>query len=63
MTDKKITQFMRIFSIVLLLLTSIHTYAQDNDIAAVKDSKKILPERERARVMNEWLRWRQASEK
>ena len=58
MTDKKITQFIWIFSIVLLLLTSIHAYAQDNNIAAVKDSKKILPERERARVMNGWLKWR-----
>lgn len=58
MTDKKITQFIWIFSIVLLLLTAIHAYAQDYGVAAVKDSHKILPERERARVMNEWLKWR-----
>ena len=58
MIDKKIKKFIGFFSIVLLLLTAIHAYAQDNDIAAVKDSKKILPERERARVMNGWLKWR-----
>lgn len=58
MIDKKIKKFIGFFSIVLLLLTAIHAYAQDNDIAAVKDSYKILPERDRASVMNEWLKWR-----
>lgn len=32
--------------------------SQAQEVAGVKDSKNILPERERARVMNEWLKWR-----
>ncbi len=34
------------------------SYARDYGNAAVNDSQKILPEMERARVRNEWLRWR-----
>jgi len=32
--------------------------AQENDVAAVDDSHNILPQRARAKVMNDWLRWR-----
>ena len=41
----------------LCLISGIASvFAQE--IADVKDSKNILPEKERARVQNEWLRWR-----
>lgn len=43
---------------VILVGTSRVLVAQENDVAAVDDSQNILPLRERARVMNEWLRWR-----
>ncbi len=32
--------------------------AQEMDVAAVDDSHNILPQRERAKVMNDWLKWR-----
>ena len=32
--------------------------AQDLGVSDVRDSENILPERERARIMNEWLHWR-----
>ncbi len=32
--------------------------AAAQEIAAAKDFKNILPEKDRARVMNEWLKWR-----
>lgn len=45
--------------VIVLLLTVINLgFAEDYGVAAVNDSTKILPERERAWVMNEWLRWR-----
>ncbi len=49
---------LRMICLVFLILTGSHSLAQVADVAAVKDSKKILPEQERARVMNEWLKWR-----
>ena len=54
-------QFLKIFRIIslalLFLLTSI-SYSQDHGVAAVNNIHNILPEKERARVMNEWLKWR-----
>jgi Xaa-Pro aminopeptidase len=40
----------------VLFLGVIGAFGQD--IADVRDSDNILPERERARIMNEWLEWR-----
>jgi Xaa-Pro aminopeptidase len=40
-----------------LLLSGISPAAAQ-EIANVQDYKQILPERERARVVNEWLKWR-----
>jgi len=34
------------------------SFAQDIGLTDVKDSYNILPERKRAEVMNEWLKWR-----
>jgi len=45
------------FLALLLSLGSL-SLAQDYGVSAVNDSSKILPESERARVKNEWLRWR-----
>lgn len=47
-----------IFLGLLLLGTAAGVFAQDPGVAGVKDSKNILPERERAQVMNDWLKWR-----
>ncbi len=43
--------------ILLFILTSL-SYSQDYGIQAVNDEWNILPEKDRARVMNEWLEWR-----
>jgi methionine aminopeptidase len=43
--------------IIGLLLTGI-SGAVAQEIADVKDYKNILPEKDRAEVMNEWLKWR-----
>jgi Xaa-Pro aminopeptidase len=54
---------MRNFGIAFLLMamvtgTAASATTQEFGGAAVKDIEKILPERERAAVYNEWLRWR-----
>ena len=49
--------FLRIAALALLLMT-LASVAVAQNIANVGDSKNILPEKERARVMNEWLKWR-----
>jgi Xaa-Pro aminopeptidase len=44
-----------------LLVLSILTgglYSQENTVADVNDSNNILPEKKRAEVMNNWLKWR-----
>ncbi len=53
----------RIYSVAVLLLVillgaTVPSAAQEFGGAAVKDIEKILPERERAEIYNEWLRWR-----
>jgi Xaa-Pro aminopeptidase len=42
----------------VFLLTVCFSFAQDVGLTGVQDSKNILPERERAGIQNEWLRWR-----
>ncbi|MBS3818854.1 aminopeptidase P family protein [bacterium] len=44
--------------VLFLLLGGIFGSAQDYGVPLVKDSQNILPERERAQVKNEWLKWR-----
>lgn len=58
MSYKQIKKFFWIFSLLILFFIPCFSYTQDYGVAAVDDSHKILPERERARVMNEWLKWR-----
>jgi Xaa-Pro aminopeptidase len=45
-------------SVFFLLLFALISFAAAQEIANVGDSKSILPEKERARVTNEWLKWR-----
>lgn len=56
--DQRQRRILKIFSLALLLLIATSSFSQDYGVSTVNDSQKILPERERARVMNEWLRWR-----
>ncbi|NQT80634.1 MAG: aminopeptidase P family protein [Candidatus Aminicenantes bacterium] len=58
MSNQQLLKAFKIFSFVFLLLVASNSYSQDYGVASVNDSYKILPERERAKVMNEWLRWR-----
>lgn len=58
MSCQQIKKFFWIFSLLILFFIPCFSYTQDYGVAAVDDSHKILPERERARVMNEWLKWR-----
>lgn len=58
MTYQRCIRFFGIFSLVLLLFITGNSHSKDYGVAAVNDSHNILPERERARVMNEWLKWR-----
>ena len=47
-----------LITLLLTLFFAATSFAQDYGVAAVGDSFKILPERERAQVLNDWLRWR-----
>lgn len=58
MFNQNFLRFLKVFSSVFLLLLITDSYSQDYRIAAVNDSHNILPLRERAEVMNEWLKWR-----
>ncbi|MEE8604940.1 MAG: hypothetical protein V3S65_06170, partial [Candidatus Aminicenantaceae bacterium] len=58
MTRQKRWQSFRIFCVALILLLAIPAIPEDRGVAAVDDSQNILAERNRARVMNEWLKWR-----
>ncbi|KPK95552.1 hypothetical protein AMJ80_04955 [bacterium SM23_31] len=39
-------------------MTAGNTYAQEHGVTAVQDITNILPERQRAEIMNRWLEWR-----
>ena len=58
MFPKNLSSFLKIFPLLFILLLAADSFTQDHGAAAVNDSAKILPEIERARVMNEWLRRR-----
>ncbi|UCE42178.1 MAG: aminopeptidase P family protein [Candidatus Aminicenantes bacterium] len=51
-------QSSNIFCFVIILFLVIPAIPEDRGVAAVEDSQNILPEKERARVMNDWLKWR-----
>ncbi|MDH4257578.1 MAG: aminopeptidase P family protein [Candidatus Aminicenantes bacterium] len=58
MSPKHLKMHLKIFPLVFILLLAADSFTQDNRATAVNDSTRILPEKERAGVMNEWLRWR-----
>ncbi len=58
MTRQNHWQSFRIFCVALILLLAIPAIPGDRGVTAVDDSQNILSERDRARVMNEWLKWR-----
>lgn len=58
MSNQQLFKVFKIFSFIFLILIASNFYSQDYGVAEVNDSYNILPERERAKVMNEWLRWR-----
>ncbi|MDH5745124.1 MAG: Xaa-Pro aminopeptidase, partial [Candidatus Aminicenantes bacterium] len=51
-------KFLFIFITMVLFITLGKTFPQNIGTAAVRDIDNILPEKERARVMNEILEWR-----
>ncbi len=58
MVNRPFIQFFKVFLLAFLILAAGYSYSERNEISAVDDSQKILPEKERAQVMNEWLEWR-----
>jgi hypothetical protein len=56
--NRPFIRFFKVFSLLFLISAVGYSYSERNEISAVDDSQKILPEKERARVMNEWLEWR-----
>ena len=58
MSVQRLFKFFWFFPLVLFFLIATDSFTQDFGVSAGSDSKKILPERERVRVMNEWLKWR-----
>lgn len=58
MFNEKPLRFVRIISLVFFLIIVSNSYSQDYGIGSGDDICNILPEKERAQVMNEWLEWR-----
>ena len=58
MQMQRIGKFMVTMALVLAPVLANQAAAQEKGAANVKDSFKILPERARAEIVNDWLRWR-----
>ncbi len=58
MTTAKTTRSVRRFAWVLLALSLGAFLFAGSEAGGAVDSKNILPERERARIMDDWLKWR-----
>ena len=58
MSRQSILSSLRVFFVAVVFFIAIHGLSQDHPVAGVDDSQNILPEKERARVVNDWLRWR-----
>ncbi len=54
----KAKAILRVFITTFLLTAMVNVFAQNIGTTAVRDIDNILPEKERARVMNEILEWR-----
>ena len=57
MSKQKKRQYFQIYCLVIVLLFAIPVFSRDQEVAAVDDSQNILPEKDRALVMNNWLKW------
>ena len=58
MFEQKLSQSFRICCLVFILFLAIPAISKDQEVAAVDDSRNILSEKDRAQVMNNWLKWR-----
>lgn len=58
MSKQNIWLSLRVFSIVIVCFIAVPILSQDHPVAAVDDSQNILTEKEKAQVMNNWLKWR-----
>jgi Xaa-Pro aminopeptidase len=54
----KSVKFFWFFSLILLPLLVTSSYSQDYGAIAAQDIKNILPVREQAKTMDNWLKWR-----
>jgi len=58
MSELNLNQFFWSVCLVFILFFSLPAFSQEHGVSAVHDSQNILPESERARVRNDWLKWR-----
>jgi hypothetical protein len=58
MMAAKATRALKLFSCLLWILILAVSFSAALQVNAAVDSMNILPERERARIMDEWLKWR-----
>lgn len=58
MTSHIFSKCRSLFFLVSILLLVFPSEAQDGRVSAVDDSQNILPEQDRAHVVNRWLEWR-----
>jgi Xaa-Pro aminopeptidase len=58
MFEKKCWKFSRICCFAVILFCTLPAVSMGQGVAAVDDSQNILAEKDRAQVMNDWLKWR-----
>ncbi len=58
MSLSQLLRGLRISSLVLLFFMTSISFSQDYGVAATNDIDNILPEKERPRVINDWMEWR-----
>jgi Xaa-Pro aminopeptidase len=51
-------KYLPIYFFIVFLSLTIPLVSMENGVSAAGDSQNILTEKDRARVMNEWLKWR-----
>ncbi len=58
MFEQKKWQNFQIYCLVFILVIAFPAFSKNQEVAAVDDSKNILPEMDRAQMMNDWMQWR-----
>jgi Xaa-Pro aminopeptidase len=58
MSAIKATRALKMFSCLSWILILAVSFSAGSQVNTAGDSKNILPEKERARIMDEWLKWR-----